>query len=116
MMHSSQRTLLLAFALVLPRASLAATAQELDLESDYMAGAQTRALGTDAGSIEEFSTDIRYAFSPQLTKHILLRLGAEWQRTDFEVSSRELLPDHLEQASLIIGLDCQLDDHWLLRA
>lgn len=95
---------------------LVATAQEFDADFDYVAGAPTHMRGANIGSVEEWNTDVRYAVSPPITKRFLLRLGAEWQRSDFRVPDNAPLPDTLQQVSAIVGMDCQLTDQWLFRA
>ncbi|HUJ09698.1 MAG TPA: DUF6268 family outer membrane beta-barrel protein [Verrucomicrobiae bacterium] len=94
---------------------LMATAQEFDADFDYVAGAPTHLRGANIGSVEEFNAAARYAVSPAITKRLLLRLGAEWQRSDLRVPDNVPLPKTLQQASAIVGLDCQLTDQWLLR-
>ncbi len=86
--------------------------QELDTEYHYDAGAHTRG----AGDVDENSADIRYVVSPQVTKNLLLRLGAEWERYDFGVSEHVSMPDVLQQASLVLGFDYQFADQWIMRA
>jgi hypothetical protein len=86
--------------------------QELDTEYHYDAGAHTRG----AGDVDENSADVHYVISPQVTKNLLLRIGAEWQRYDFGVSEHVPVPDELQSASLILGFDYQFADQWIMRA
>jgi hypothetical protein len=86
--------------------------QELNVEYGYVAGAHTR----NAGKVDENSADVRYVISPQVTKNLLLRIGAEWQRYDFGVSKNLPVPDLLQQASVILGFDYQIADLWIMRA
>jgi opacity protein-like surface antigen len=127
MTHWCPRTFLPAFVLaflvgpllvpgVLAASHFAAAAGEFDADFDYVAGAPTHFRGANIGSIEERNTDIHFAISPQITQRFLLRLGAEWQLADFRVPKNAPLPDSLQQASAIVGVDCQLTDQWLLRA
>lgn len=98
-------------------ASPAATlAQEVDAEFSYVGGATTRGGGANIGSVEEQSANLKYVISPQITKRVLLRFGAEWQRFSFGVPASAPLPGVLQQVSAIIGVDTQLTDQWLLRA
>jgi hypothetical protein len=90
-------------------------AQEVDTEFSYVGDAATRG-GGGVSWIDEESADVKYVVSPQLTKHLLLRVGAEWQRFSFGVPSGTALPGVLQQVSAIIGFDEQLTDQWLLRA
>jgi hypothetical protein len=95
---------------------LVPTAQEFDADFDYVAGSPTRARGANIGSVEEWTTNIRYAISPPITQRFVLQLGVDWQRSDFRVPDNAPLPKTLQQASAIVGVDCQLTDQWLLRA
>ena len=61
---------------------LVPTAQEFDADFDYVAGAPTRTRGANIGSVEESTTNLRYAISPPITQRFLLRLGVDWQRSD----------------------------------
>ena len=100
---------------VLAASRLLPTAQEFDADFDYVAGAPTRTRGANICSVEEWNTDAHYVVWPQLTQRFFLRLGGEWQRSEFRVPDNAPLPDSLQQASAIIGVDCQLTDQWLLR-
>ncbi len=113
--------LMLALAgLLAPLAAVAAgnpmaVSEELDVQYTYMGGASTRGAGPHAGSISEHSARVKYVFSPQITKDLLLRLGFEWQRFSFDVPGHIPVPDTLQQVSVVIGLDYQLGDQWLVR-
>ncbi len=90
--------------------------EELDVQYTYAGSAATRGAGPHVGSINEHSADVKYVFSPQVTKDLLLRFGVEWQRFSFGVPNHAPVPDVLQQASAVIGCDYQLGDQWLLRA
>ena len=89
---------------------------ELDVEYGYVGGTTTRGAGANAGDVDENSADVKYVISPQITKDLLLRFGAEWQRFSFGVPDHVPVPDVLQQASLVLGFDYQLADQWLMRA
>jgi len=86
--------------------------EELDAEYYYVGGAHTRG----AGDVDEHSADVRYVISPQVTKDLLLRAGAEWQRFSFGVPRTAPVPDVLQQASLVLGFDYQFAEQWIMRA
>jgi len=90
--------------------------QELDAEYSYVGGAATRGAGANIGDVDENSADVKYVISPQITKNLLLRFGAEWQRFSFGVPDHAPVPDTLQQASVALGFDYQLADQWLVRA
>ena len=90
--------------------------QELDVDYGYVGGAATRGAGANIGDVDENSADVKYVISPQVTKDLLLRFGAEWQRLSFGVSDRAPVPDVLQQVSVGLGFDYQIADQWLMRA
>jgi hypothetical protein len=100
----------------LSASSLMSASWEVDAESWYAGGARTRGGGGNIGSVDEWSTDLKWVISPQVTKNLLLRLGAEWQRLSFGVSDHAVVPNVLQKVNALIGLDYQLTDQWLLRA
>ena len=90
--------------------------QEIDAEYGYVGGTTTRGAGASIGDVDEHSADVKYVISPQLTKDLLLRFGAEWQRFSFDVPNHSPVPDVLQQISAVLGLDYQLADQWIVRA
>ena len=90
--------------------------QELDVEYGYVGGAATRGAGGKIGDVDEHSADVKYVISPQTTKDLLLRFGAEWQRFSFGVPDHAPVPDVLQQVSMVLGFDYQFADQWLMRA
>ena len=114
--------LMLAVAgLLVPHTTVAAgnsmaVSQELDAQYTFVGGAATRGAGPGVGSVSEHSADVKYVYSPQVTKNLLLRFGLEWQRFSFDVPGHAPIPDTLQQVSAVIGLDYQLGDQWLIRA
>jgi hypothetical protein len=108
--------LLLASGLAARAANPMSVSQELNVDYAYVAGAATRGAGRNIGDVNENSADLKYVISPQVTKDLLLRFGVEWQRLSFGVPDHAPVPDLLQQASLVLGLDYQLADQWLMRA
>jgi hypothetical protein len=99
-----------------PAPSPSSTSWEVDAETRYVGGAGTRGDGSHFGSMDEWSTDLKWVISPQVSKKLLLRFGAEWQRLSFGTPDRAALPDVLQKVNALIGLDYQLNEQWLLRA
>ena len=91
-------------------------AQELDADYSYVGGAQLQRGHTDYGSLTEQLGEVKYVFSPQVTRDFLLRVGAEWRRFTFGIPDHAPVPDVLQQVSAVIGCDFQLADRWLVRA
>ena len=93
-----------------------AVSHELDVELGYAGRAATLQYGQHVGSIDEFTTGVKYVISPQITDDLLLRFGAEWERFAFGSSLAGALPETLQHVSAVIGFDYQLADQWLMRA
>ena len=89
---------------------------EINAESAYVAGANTRGGGNNVGSVDEYRLDLRCVLSRQVGKDVLLRFGVPAQRFGFGVADHAPLPSVLQKVSALIGVDYQLSDHWLLRA
>jgi hypothetical protein len=89
---------------------------ELDVDYGYVAGSKTHSGGTDLGHVSEQNASLRYVVSPEITKNLLLRAGLEWERFSFGLNGNAPLPNTLQQVNGILGVDCQLNDQWLLRA
>jgi len=96
--------------------STTSIAHEFDAEFGYVGGANTHGGGADMGRVDELNAGVRYVISPQLSRHLFLRVGAEWQLISFGVPHGAVFPNELHQISAIIGLDWQVTDRWLLRA
>jgi opacity protein-like surface antigen len=113
------RALILTAALGFSPAAFGAGAmsvsQEIDAEYVYVGGANTRGAGLNVGSVDENSADLKYVFSPQITKDLLLRFGVEWHRLSFGISDRAPVPGVLQQISTVLGFDYQLAEQWLVR-
>ena len=102
-----------AFAAVPVRA--AEISYELDTNVSYVGGADSRLGWHRRGSVSEESGLFRFVVSPQIKQGLLLRIGAEWQRTSFDLPSGSLLPNTLQSVNLVLGLDAQVGESWLLR-
>jgi hypothetical protein len=92
-------------------AASSAVVQELDVGLGY---AGRSAVQVDHGS--ELNSNLKYAASLQVSKDLLLRIGAEWQRFSFIPPRASATPATLQQASAIVGFDYQLAEQWLMRA
>lgn len=102
---------LLALPVGASAAETTAVSQEFDVGLGY---AGHEATEVDPGS--EWSTSLKYVASRQVTKNLLVRLGAEWQRLSFPSPRPSTAPSTLQQANAIVGFDYQLADQWLMRA
>jgi Domain of unknown function (DUF6268) len=104
-------TALLELPVGVAAAASSAVVQELDVGLGYEGQSAAQ---FDPGS--ELSTGLKYAASLQVSKDLLLRVGAEWQRFSFMPPRASATPATLQQASALIGFDYQLAEQWLMRA
>jgi hypothetical protein len=89
--------------------------QELDVTQGIVGRSTTLKDNLHVGPLSELNSDVKYVVSPQISKDLLLRVGAEWQRFSFPVRLHAAQPDTLQQVNAILGLDNQLGDQWLMR-
>ena len=91
---------------------------EYVVESAYIGdGEVTRGKGPETGNFSEAHNLVRFVFTPDV-KLGILRLGAEWERYefDFDFPRRNApLPERLHSVAGIIGLDTQISDSILMR-
>jgi len=66
--------------------------------------------------VGELNTTLKYVVSPQVTKDLLMRFGAEWQSYTFPAPRASMVPSTLQQANAVVGFDYQLAEQWLMRA
>ena len=85
--------------------------QELDITLGYAGRA-----GAQIGPSSELDTELKYVVSPQVTRDLLLRLGAQWEGSSFPAPRPLAAPATLQHANAIIGFDYQVADQWLMRA
>ena len=69
-----------------------------------------------SGDISEQEGDLRLILTPQWGTGPVFRFGLGIQRYSFGLPSNAPVPNTLESASVIIGIDFQLGDSWLMRA
>ena len=92
------------------------TSMELDANYGFAAGSKAHTGGHDLGYVSEQNAGLKYVVSPELSKDLLLRAGFEWERFSFGLPGNAPLPNTLQQISAVLGLDYQIDEHWLMRA
>jgi hypothetical protein len=83
-------------------------------EETYVGDADVRRGDRTVRDFDESNTILRFVFTPRVSFGVL-RLGAEWERFSFGFSEASPLPNTLQSASLVIGLDTQLSDSILMR-
>jgi len=112
--------LLLAALLVMPAVVSTAGSipifQEFDASQGIVGRSTSLKDNLHLGPLSELNSDLKYVVSPQVSKDLLLRVGAEWQRFSFPDRQHTEQPDSLQQANGILGLDYQFAEQWLMRA
>src|SRR2546423_1295244 len=63
---------------------------------------------------DESNTTLRYIATPRISVGIL-RVGGEWERFSFGMPEQSLLPNTLQSADLVLGLDTRFSDSILVR-
>ena len=89
--------------------------QEFDVTQGIVGRSTTLKDNLHIGSLSELNSDVKYVVSPQISKDLLLRVGAEWQRFSFPAQRHAAAPDTLQQVNAILGLDNQFAEQWLMR-
>lgn len=95
--------------------ALAEVSYEFNSAYSLVGGAPTDLGQGRQGSVEEQCGLLRFVASPQLKEGLLLRIGAEWERYSFSVPAGAAIPNTLQSTSLVLGLDLQPGESWLLR-
>jgi hypothetical protein len=83
-------------------------------EETYVSDAAVRRGDRAVRDFDESDTILRFVLTPRADFGVL-RLGAEWERFSFGFNGRSPLPNTLQSASLVIGLDTQFSDSILMR-
>ena len=89
--------------------------QGLDVSQGVVGRSTTLKDNLHVGPVSELNSDVKFVVSPQISRDLLLRVGAEWQRFSFPVRQHAAAPDTLQQANAILGLDNQFAEQWLMR-
>ena len=87
---------------------------EADFFATYIGGADVERGSIQINDFDEFNSLARVLILPR-TKVGILRLGAEYEIYAFDVPEGLQVPDRLQSAALIIGLDTKFSDSLLVR-
>lgn len=88
---------------------------EINAKASFVDSATTKLYGNDVGDVSEIHSSIDYVLSPEVTKNFLPRIGASWERFDFNHDGTIPLPNKLQATGAVVGFDATLNDEWLLR-
>src|ERR1700731_2877138 len=83
-------------------------------EETYVADANVRRGSQVIRDFTESDTILRFVLTPRV-KLGVLRLGAEWERFSFGMPQHAPLPDTLQSAAIVVGIDTQFSDSILMR-
>jgi hypothetical protein len=86
---------------------------EYSVEETYVGNANVKR-GSQEVDFSESDTILRFILTPRV-KLGVLRLGAEWERFTFDMPKHAPLPDTLQSAAIVLGIDTQLSDSILMR-
>ncbi|HEV2096739.1 MAG TPA: DUF6268 family outer membrane beta-barrel protein [Chthoniobacterales bacterium] len=87
---------------------------EFDASETYVGDGDVTRGSRDIRDFDENDALVRLVLTPRVRIGIL-RLGAAYERYDFGMSDFAQLPDTLQSANLIIGLDTEFSDAFLIR-
>jgi len=87
---------------------------EFDAEETYIGGSDVERGSNRIRDFTENDASVRFVFTPRVRIGIL-RLGAGFERYDFDVPRAARIPDSLQAATVIIGLDTEFSDSFLVR-
>ena len=88
---------------------------EFDADGSYVGDARTNFGSGTKGDVSEARTDERLVISPQYNDGPIYRFGLAYQRSSFGLSKAAPLPDILQEENLVLGVDFQVFNSWLVR-
>jgi hypothetical protein len=99
-----------------PAPSQVKTSYEFDADTGYVGDARTNFGSNIKGDVSEQSTGSRLIIAPQVGDGPIYRFGLAFQRYSFGFSKAAPLPDILQSENVVVGMDFQLFNSWLVRA
>lgn len=82
----------------------------------YVGSAKTDFAHNRTGNVSEQNGIVRLLLTPQWGQGPIFRVGLGLQRYSFSLPSNAPIPNTLQSVSVILGVDFQLGDSWLMRA
>jgi hypothetical protein len=98
-----------------PAPSNLKTTYEFNADTSYVGDASTNFGSGSYGDVSEERARAHLVVSPQYNDGPIYRFGLAYQRYSFGLSKAAPLPDLLQTHNLILGLDFQLFNSWLIR-
>lgn len=88
---------------------------EVNTDHAYVAGSQTKAGDVKFGHFTEVANSFQAVASRFISEGAILRLGANGDRYSFGTPDNSPLPNTLQSAAAVMGVDFQLASEWLVR-
>jgi opacity protein-like surface antigen len=98
-----------------PEPSKFKTSYEFNADTSYVGDARTNFGSHTHGDLSEERTRSHLVVAPQYDDGPIYRFGLAYQRYSFGFSRAAALPDILQSENLIVGMDFQLFNSWLVR-
>lgn len=98
-----------------PAPSQIKTSYEFNADAAYVGDARTNFGDGDKGEVSEASTSSSLVIAPQVDDGPIYRFGLAFQRYTFGFSKAAPLPDILQSENVVVGMDFQLFNSWLVR-
>ena len=98
-----------------PEPSKLKTSYELNADTSYVGDARTNFGSGTHGDVSEERTRGHFVLSPQYNDGPIYRFGLAYQRYSFGFSKAAPIPDILQSENLIVGMDFELFNSWLVR-
>ncbi|MEI6349742.1 MAG: DUF6268 family outer membrane beta-barrel protein [Verrucomicrobiota bacterium] len=114
-MHLSKLSLVLGFTLLSAALQAEERSYELDANYSFTGGATTGFHKSANGSVSEQSAQLRSVISIPVSDTVLGRVGLDCELNAFGIPNSAPLPNTLESTSLVLGLDVQAFESWIVR-
>jgi len=98
-----------------PAATKLQISYEVEADYSYVGPVRTEIGGHHTGNLTEQSGSFRLIMAPRWGEGPIFRFGIAAQRFSFGLPDNAPLPNTLQSTSLVLGIDLQLFDSWLVR-
>ncbi len=91
-------------------ASGATISQEFEANYGASAAARSNVSPTRNANVSEQSAHVEYVLSYAVPERPIIRIGAAYDRFDFDLKGRGFIPSALQSANLVVGLDLKIHE------
>jgi hypothetical protein len=91
------------------------TSYEIDADSAFVGAARSNFGGGVTGGVSELENDAKLVVAPQYEDGPIYRFGLAYQEYNFGLSKAAPLPNILQAENVVVGMDFELFDSWLVR-